>query len=67
MQQPRIQPLLFAKEKFPLLNANVEKTGPFDAEKIYMADELEPYGILSYRFMRTFEVAIKFFRSYKYS
>ncbi|MDF1583208.1 MAG: hypothetical protein P1P78_07840 [Methyloprofundus sp.] len=54
------------QKTFALLNASVEKTGAYHADKIYTPDELEPYDALSDRFMRTVEVAIKFFRSYEY-
>ena len=33
---------------------------------MYTPDELEPYDALSDRFIRTVEIAIKFFRSYEY-
>jgi len=70
MKKASAQQLLFAKEKlqkaFYLLNASVEKTGAYDVDRIYTPDELEPYDALSDRFIRTVEVAIKFFRSYEY-
>ena len=70
MKKTSVQQVLFAKEKlqksFYLLNASVERTGAYDVDRIYTADELEPYDALSDRFIRTVEVAIKFFRSYEY-
>ena len=70
MSQLTFKQLPIAKEKFQktfhLLKASVEKTGDYDTTKTYSADELEPYDALSNRFMRTVEVAIKFFRSYEY-
>ncbi|TRX00781.1 nucleotidyltransferase substrate binding protein [Candidatus Methylobacter oryzae] len=70
MSQVNAQQLLIAKEKFRktylLLKASVEKLQRFDPEKVYSADELEPYDALSDRFIRTVEVAIKYFRTYEY-
>ena len=54
------------QKAFRLLQASVKKVAKFDIEKNYTADELEPYDALSDRFMRTVEIAIKFFRSYEY-
>ena len=70
MSQLKIKQLSNAIEKFnktfALLKASVEKTADYDTSITYSADELEPYDALSDRFMRTVEVAIKFFRSYEY-
>jgi len=70
MSQLKIKQLSNAIEKFnktfALLKASVEKTADYDISITYSADELEPYDALSDRFMRTVEVAIKFFRSYEY-
>jgi hypothetical protein len=70
MSQLNYQQLVFAKKKFQntflLLAASVEKTGGYDTKKDYSADELEPYDALSDRFIRSVEVAIKFFRTYEY-
>jgi len=61
--------LLSYKEKLLrsiiLLRASLHKVQPFDENKDYTFDELEPYDALSDRFIRTVEVAIKFFRSYQ--
>lgn len=51
---------------YQLLRVSVNKTTGFDSEKNYSADELEPYDALSDRFIRTVEMAIKFFRTYEY-
>ena len=70
MTQQKYEQLLIAVEKFKktflLLNASVEKTSGFDANKKYTADELEPFDALSDRFIRLVEIAIKFFRTYEY-
>ena len=70
MSQQKREQLLFAIEKFQktflLLKVSVEKTSDFDANKIYTADELEPYDALSDRFIRLVEIAIKLFRTYEY-
>lgn len=47
------------------LDTSVNKTTDFDSERNYSADELEPYDALSDRFIRTVELAIKFFRTYE--
>lgn len=66
----REEQLKLAAEKYRnvyrLLQASVNKTADFDSGKNYSADELEPYDALSDRFIRTVEVAIKFFRTYEY-
>lgn len=70
MSQVNAQQLLIAKEKFQktylLLKASVEKIQSYNPDKAYSADELEPYDALSDRFIRTVEVAIKYFRTYEY-
>lgn len=70
MSQVNAQQLLIAKEKFRktylLLKASVGKLQRFDPKKVYSADELEPFDALSDRFIRTVEVAIKYFRTYEY-
>lgn len=70
MSQVNAQQLLIAKEKFRktylLLKASVEKLQRYNPDRDYSADELEPYDALSDRFIRTVEVAIKFFRTYEY-
>jgi len=66
----REEQLEVAREKYQkvyqLLRASVIKTTDFDSERNYSADELEPYDALSNRFIRTVEVAVKFFRTYEY-
>ena len=54
------------QKTFNLLVASVEKTSAFDANRIYTADELEPYDALSDRFIRLVEISIKLFRTYVY-
>ncbi len=70
MSQVNAQQLLIAKEKFQktylLLKASVEKIQRYNPDKAYSADELEPYDALSDRFIRTVEIAIKYFRTYEY-
>ena len=51
---------------FQLMHASVKKTADYDAKKNYSPDELEPYDALSDRFMRSVEIAIKFFKTYEY-
>jgi hypothetical protein len=51
---------------FQLLDASVRKTTDYDVEKNYSADDLEPYDALSDRFIRSVEIAIKFFKTYEY-
>ncbi|WP_198264317.1 nucleotidyltransferase substrate binding protein [sulfur-oxidizing endosymbiont of Gigantopelta aegis] len=62
--------LLIAAKKytrtFLLLEASVKKTTDYDIEKNFSADELEPYDALSDRFIRSVEIAIKFFKTYEY-
>ena len=48
-----------------LVEASLNKIQPFDPEKIYTPDELEPYDALSDRFVRGVESAIKFFKTYE--
>ncbi|MFM8706580.1 MAG: nucleotidyltransferase substrate binding protein [Planctomycetia bacterium] len=42
---------------------SARKVMPFDPERPYSADELEPYDALVTRFERTIEVFLKFFRT----
>ena len=42
---------------------SAKKLGPFDPQRPYSPDELEPYDALVTRFERTIEVFLKFFRS----
>lgn len=51
---------------FQLLQASVIKTTDYNTAKNYSADELEPYDALSDRFIRSVEIAIKFFKTYEY-
>ena len=46
-----------------LLEASIKKIKPFDVNKEYTSDELEPYDALADRFMRSVEVLFKFMRS----
>lgn len=46
-----------------LLEASVNKVQPFDENKSYTFDELEPYDALADRFVRAVEVLFKFMRS----
>ena len=48
-----------------LIEASLNKIQPFDTEKIYTPDELEPYDALCDRFVRGVESAIKFFKTYE--
>jgi hypothetical protein len=70
MMTVREKQLEIARENYSkvyqLLRASVNKTTDFDRERNYSADELEPYDALSDRFIRTVELAIKFFRTYEY-
>jgi len=70
MKEITSKQLLIATEKyintFQLLHASVCKTGNYDPNKNYTADELEPYDAMSDRFIRTVEIAIKFFKTYEY-
>lgn len=48
-----------------LIRASLGKLDTYDENRIYTADELEPYDALSDRFIRAVEMGIKFFRSYE--
>ncbi len=48
-----------------LVEDSLKKIKPYNNEKIYSSDELEPYDALSDRFIRSIEISIKFFRSYE--
>ena len=48
-----------------LVEASLRKLAPYDANRVYLADEAEPYDALSDRFVRAVEVGLKFFRSYE--
>ena len=46
-----------------LLAASTGKYRPFDPTRAYTPDELEPYDAMADRFMRSVEIALKYFRS----
>jgi uncharacterized protein YutE (UPF0331/DUF86 family) len=46
-----------------LLKASVDKYVPYDVEHIYTPDELEYYDSLSFRFEKSVELTIHFFRT----
>jgi hypothetical protein len=49
-----------------ILEASIRKIEPFNKNKNYSFDELEPYDALSDRFIRAVEVLFKFFRSFQF-
>jgi hypothetical protein len=53
------------KKEIGLLGQSVTKyqNKPFKVGKIYTSDELEIYDALSFRFMKTIDLALSFFRS----
>ena len=59
----------FAKQKtlsaITLVEASVNRVKPYQGDKQYTPQELEPYDALSDRFVRAVETSIKFFRSYE--
>ena len=48
-----------------LVEASVNRVKPYQVDKQYTPQELEPYDALSDRFVRAVETSIKFFRSYE--
>jgi hypothetical protein len=48
-----------------LLHSSLLKIKPYDPDKEYTADELEPYDALSDRFIRTVEMTFKYLRSFQ--
>ena len=59
----------FARQKalsaIALVEASVNRVKPYQVDKQYTPQELEPYDALSDRFVRAVETSIKFFRSYE--
>ena len=59
----------FARQKalsaIVLVEASVNRVKPYQVDKQYTPQELEPYDALSDRFVRAVETSIKFFRSYE--
>ena len=51
------------RKALALLSASTVKYRPFDPDRVYTPDELEPYDALADRFMRAVEIALKYFRS----
>ena len=47
-----------------IVEASVRKLTPYESNKAYSPDELEPYDALSDRFIRCVEMFIKFFKTY---
>ena len=47
------------------VEASVNRVKPYQTDKQYTPQELEPYDALSDRFVRAVETSIKFFRSYE--
>lgn len=45
-----------------LLKASVDKFVPYDTQKIYTPDELECYDSLSFRFEKSIELTLNFFK-----
>lgn len=65
-----VEPLLAASvEKFAaacgLLFASADSYRPFDPQRAYTPQEREPFDALSDRFLRGFESALKFFRTWE--
>mgnify|MGYP001574555440 CR=1 FL=1 len=50
------------KKSIALLKTSVKKFKSYDAKKIYTPDELEPYDSLSFRFEKSLEVILSFFK-----
>jgi len=48
-----------------LVRASLDKVPPYDPNRKYTPDELEPYDALADRFVRAVETSIRFFRSYE--
>lgn len=53
------------KKSYLLVEASLNKLDPYDKNKFYSPDELEPYDALSDRFIRCVEICLKFFRAYE--
>lgn len=50
------------KKAVVLLKASIKKFKPYKARKIYTPDELEYYDSLSFRFEKSIELALSFFK-----
>jgi hypothetical protein len=50
-----------------LVARSVNKLQPFDPDRPYSMDDIEPYDALCDRFIRAVEVCIKYFRTYEYA
>lgn len=50
------------KKVVNLLKASVNKFVPYDTQKIYTPDELEYYDSLSFRFEKSIELSLNFFK-----
>jgi len=46
-----------------LIEASLKKLRPYETNKIYSPEELEPYDAVSGRFIRAVEMGLKYFRS----
>lgn len=70
MSRVSVEQLNKAKEKVvaavALVSRSVNKLQPYDPNKDYSMDEIEPYDALCDRFIRAVEVCIKYFRTYEY-
>jgi len=54
------------KKTTRLLKESVKKFKPYDTEKIYSPDELEYYDSLSYRFEKSVELILAFFKGFEF-
>lgn len=54
-----------ANSAIDLVEASYAKFTPFDPTKKYSPAELEPYDVLSDRFVRSVEIALKLFQSFE--
>jgi len=50
------------KKTIMLLQASIEKFGPYQIQKIYTPEELEYYDALSFRFEKSVELILNFFK-----
>ncbi len=59
--------LAFNKDKLlktiALIEASLERLLPYETNRIYSPEELEPYDAISGRFIRAVEMGLKYFRS----
>lgn len=46
-----------------MVEASLRRYRPFDVQRQYSADELEPYDAMSDRYLRAVEMAIRYFRT----